>query len=217
MPAASAISPTSRTGGLILCGGRSSRMGTDKAALRFGPAILLDLALRHMAEVADHIVVSTSADRPQPQPTQPLPRVPVQWVQDMEAFRGPLFGLLHGFRALAGTVDRAIVMPVDMPFLSGTWLMRLRDGLAEHAACAYRWEGYTNALTAAYRMDVLSRLESLVAEGKQRPLALLDGVDALTMEVETLWRPADGPNPMLDTDTPEDYRLALAAAGLKND
>lgn len=202
-----------RTGGLILCGGRSRRMGQDKGALPFGPATLLDLALRHMAEVADVIAVSLSAGADTPRPAPP-PRVPVRWVRDAEAYRGPLFGLLHGFRALAGAAERIAVMPVDMPFLDGRWLRRLLEGLADHPACALRWQGYTNALTAAYRADALARLERLVAEGRQRPIALLEGVDALILEVEALWKPEDGPCPMLDTDTPEDYRAALAAAGL---
>jgi len=216
MSARPARSLPPRTGGLILCGGRSSRMGKDKARLRFGAGNLLDLAVQHMAEVADEIAVSIAADSdPPPSPLPPV-TLPLRWVRDDNAYRGPLFGLLHGFRALAGAVERIVAMPVDMPFLTGPWLQRLLDGMAGHQACAFRWEGYTNALTAAYLADLLPRLEQLVAEGKQRPLALLDGLDAPILEVETLWRPEAGPNPMLDTDTPEDYQRALAAAGLTN-
>ncbi len=211
--ASSTGSAAARTGGLILCGGRSSRMGADKASLRFGDATLLDLALRHMAQVADEIAISFAADGEPPTPLHPLPPMPVEWVRDNEAYRGPLFGLLHGFRELAGHTERLVVMPVDMPFLNSAWLRRLLDGMEGHQACAFRWQGYTNALTAAYRADLLPRLESLVAQGKQRPFALLDGLDAPILEVEALWPPSDGPSPMLDTDTPEDYRAALKAAG----
>jgi molybdopterin-guanine dinucleotide biosynthesis protein A len=214
MAATSARPATARTGGLILCGGRSSRMGMDKARLRFGPVTLLDVAVRHMAEVSDEIVISLAADGDPPAVSGPLPAAPLRWVRDDAAYRGPLFGLLHGFRALAPAVELIVVMPVDMPFLDGPWLRRLLEGMTGHAACVFRWEGFTNALTAAYRADLLPRLEQLVAEGKQRPIALLEGLDAPLLEVETLWRPEDGPSPMLDTDTPEDYRRALAAAGL---
>jgi molybdopterin-guanine dinucleotide biosynthesis protein A len=162
--------------------------------------------------VADEIAVSIAAEGAPPAPADPLPTVPVRWVRDDAPYRGPLFGLLHGFRALS-SVERLVAMPVDMPFLSGPWLRRLLDGLEGQRGCAFRWQGYTNALTAAYRADLLPRLEQLVAEGKQRPIALLDGLDAPILEVETLWRPEDGPSPMLDTDTPEDYRTALLAAG----
>jgi molybdopterin-guanine dinucleotide biosynthesis protein A len=189
-------------------------MGTDKGALPFGPATLLDLALRHMGEVAGVIAVSLGAGADTPRLTLAPPSTPVRWVHDTEAYRGPLFGLLHGFRALADAAERIAVMPVDMPFLDGRWLRRLLDGLADHSACVLRWQGFTNALTAAYRADALTRLERLVAEGQQRPIALLDGVDVLILDVEALWKPGDGPCPMLDTDTPEDYRAALAAAGL---
>jgi molybdopterin-guanine dinucleotide biosynthesis protein A len=206
MPAADDAA-RARTAGLILCGGRSSRMGADKAALRIGPRTLLDMTLERMHAVAAQVAVSVAAEARVPQ------RPGVLWVRDEAAYRGPLFGLLHGFRAVAGSAERVVAMPVDMPFLTVPWLKRLLEGLEGHAACAFRWQGYTNALTAAYRLDVLPLLESLVAEGKQRPMALLDGVPARILEVESLWRAEDGPPPLLDTDTPEDYREALLLAG----
>ena len=51
------------TGGLILCGGRSSRMGHDKAALRMGGETLLERVLARMRQVAGPVVVSLAAGR----------------------------------------------------------------------------------------------------------------------------------------------------------
>ena len=44
-------------GGIILCGGRSSRMGTPKLALPFGPELMLQRIVRLLGEVCRPIVV----------------------------------------------------------------------------------------------------------------------------------------------------------------
>ena len=41
----------------MLCGGRSSRMGRDKASLRFGGETLLARVARLCGEVADEVVL----------------------------------------------------------------------------------------------------------------------------------------------------------------
>jgi molybdopterin-guanine dinucleotide biosynthesis protein A len=197
-----------RTAGLILCGGRSSRMGVDKALLRIGPRTLLDLALEHMGQVAAPVVLSITARQDPPRGYERL-----EWVRDEQADQGPLFGMARGFRALTGRAERVVVMPVDMPFLTGPWLARLVAGLAGHQACLFRWQGFTNALTAAYALALLPRLEALIQEGRRRPIALIEGVPTRVLEIEGDAERQSGPPSMMDTDTPADYREALRLAG----
>ena len=46
-----------RFGGIVLCGGKSSRMGASKAHLQFGPETLLQRIVRIMAQALDPLVV----------------------------------------------------------------------------------------------------------------------------------------------------------------
>lgn len=199
------------TGGLILCGGKSSRMGHDKASLRFGPRTLLEISLERMRSVAGAVTVSLAADAP-------APRLPegVVVTRDGERERGPLQGLLEGFRSLRGRAERVIVMPVDMPFFTPPWMERLVEGLAGHAVCMYEWEGFTNALTAAYSLDLLPKLEGLVAQGRMRPMFIGEGEPTRVIPVERHWREGQGPPPLMDMDTPAEYRRALLLAGYGN-
>ncbi|MCZ6842683.1 MAG: molybdenum cofactor guanylyltransferase [SAR324 cluster bacterium] len=199
------------TAGLILCGGKSSRMGYDKASLRIGPRSLLELALERLGEVAQPIVLSLAAGAATPS----LPSG-VLAVSDGRPEQGPLWGLLEGFRALEGKAEQVLVMPVDMPFFTPPWMHRLVDGLAGQKACLFQWEGFTNALTAAYRLELLPKLESLVAEGRMRPLFISEGEPARVIAVEDHWREGDGPPPLMDMDTPEAYRQALLLEGIGN-
>ncbi len=199
------------TAGLILCGGKSSRMGQDKARLRFGPRTLLEIALERMGRVAGPVAVSLAAGADGDE----LP-AGVLVARDGERERGPLQGLLEGFRLLGGHAERVIVMPVDMPFFTEPWLRRLEEGLEGYAACLYRWEGFANALTAAYRLDLLPKLERLVAEGRMRPLFICEGETTREISLEKHWREGEGPPPLMDMDTPEAYREALLLGGFGN-
>ena len=199
------------TGGLILCGGRSSRMGHDKATLRMGGETLLERVLARMRQVAGPVVVSLAAGAEPP----PLPPG-VLTSSDERPEEGPLFGLLAGFRALAGRAEQLVVMPVDMPFLTVPWLERLVAGLAGHRACLFRWQEFDNALTAAYRLDLLPKLERLVAEERRRPMFLKEGEPTRVISVEEHWLEEREPPPLMDVDTPEDYRRALLLEGIGN-
>jgi molybdopterin-guanine dinucleotide biosynthesis protein A len=202
------------TAGLILCGGHSSRMGRDKAALRFGAETLLERVLARMRAVAEPVAVSLAAE----EAARPRPALPpeVLAVPDRSADEGPLAGLAEGFRRLSGLAERVLVMPVDMPFLTEPWLARLAEGLERERAVLYRYQGFTNALTAGYRLELSSKLERLLAQGRRRPMALAEGESPLILIVEELWPADSGPPPLMDVDTAEDYRDALRWEGIGN-
>ena len=58
-----------RTGGIVLCGGRSSRMGRPKAWLPFGGELMLPRIVRILREVVEPVVVVAASDQEVP----PLP------------------------------------------------------------------------------------------------------------------------------------------------
>ncbi len=98
-------------GGVVLAGGRSTRMGRDKALLPWGDGTLLE----HMARLlraagADEVVVS--GDRPA-----------MEGIVDAVADTGPMGALAQ----LCPRLDdgRWVVVPVDMPLLSRALLQAL--------------------------------------------------------------------------------------------
>ena len=104
---------------VLLAGGRSSRMGTDKALLPWGNGTLLT-HMRGMLIDAGAVEVVVSGDRPD-----------VGGVPDATRDTGPMGALSQlASRLTDGTW---IVVPVDMPLLSTDLLHALR---AADAACA---------------------------------------------------------------------------------
>src|SRR5438132_1025759 len=101
-----------RVGGIVLCGGRSKRMGRAKAWLPFAGEIMLPRVTRLVGEAVEPVVVVAA-------PEQELPALPpgVTVVRDAERDRGPLQGLAAGLTALAGRADAAFLSSCDVPFL----------------------------------------------------------------------------------------------------
>src|SRR3954464_10860020 len=98
-----------RTGGIVLCGGRSSRMGKPKAWLPFGDELMLPRVVRILREVVEEVVVVAA-------PGQEVPPLPgeVQIVRDEVEGRGPLGGLAAGLAALEGKADAAYLSSCDV-------------------------------------------------------------------------------------------------------
>src|SRR5438093_12861257 len=99
-----------KVGGIVLCGGQSSRMGRPKAWLPFGHELLLQRVVRILGEVVDPISVVAAPDQEVP----PLPPG-VEIVHDSVRGRGPLQGLAAGLQSLRGKVEAAYVSSCDAP------------------------------------------------------------------------------------------------------
>jgi len=102
--------------GFVLAGGRSSRMGTDKAMVQFRGEPLVVHALRILKEAG--LSASIAGARASLERFAPV-------VQDRESDRGPLGGICS---ALASSDCRyAVFIPVDLPLMPGLLLSHLLD------------------------------------------------------------------------------------------
>src|SRR5437870_5297900 len=154
-------------GGIVLCGGQSSRMGRPKAWLPFGGELMLPRVVRLMGEVVSPIVVVAAL-------AQDLPPLPpdVEIVRDPVPARGPLQGLAAGLAALRGRADAAYLSSCDVPLLRPAFVRRLIDLLGDHAICVPDAGGYLHPLAAVYRMAVAAVAERLLAGNRPRPAFL---------------------------------------------
>src|SRR4051812_13474329 len=116
-----------RIGGVILCGGKSSRMGYPKALLPFGPELMLQRVVRLLSEVVSPIVVVAA-------PRQDLPPLPaaVAVAHDEQEGRGPLQGLLAGLSLLGTLVDAAYVTSCDVPLLEAQFVRQMIACLGDY-------------------------------------------------------------------------------------
>jgi molybdenum cofactor guanylyltransferase len=184
--------------GLVLAGGRSTRMGRDKAALAYGdgPPQLE----RAMALLAPHVVgayVSVRAD----QGSDPL-RARFPQIADAHENLGPIAGILAAQDRHPGSAW--LVLACDLPLLDAPTLehlLRRRD--PARTATAYRssYDGLPEPLCAVWEPRSREPLTGYVAAGGNCPRKFLIGADTLLL---------DEPNPRAldNVNTPREYGSA---------
>jgi len=195
-------------GGIILCGGRSSRMGRPKAWLPFGEELMLPRVARLIGEAVAPLVVVAA-------PGQAVPPLPseIAVVRDEQEGRGPLQGLKAGLEALRGWADAAFLSSCDVPFLKPAFVRRLAELLGDHAVCVPRVGDYHHPLAAVYRLEVVEVVGRLLAENRLRPFFLFEAVPTRVVGPDEL-RDADPTFESLrNLNTPEEYEAALRAIG----
>jgi molybdopterin-guanine dinucleotide biosynthesis protein A len=196
-------------GGVVLCGGKSTRMGTPKATLPFGPETMLQRVVRLLGTVVNPIVAVAARE-------QVLPELPggVIVTRDEREGRGPLEGLRAGLRALPESVNIAYVTSCDVPLLVPDFVTQMFELLGDHDIAVMEIDGFPHPLSAVYRRNTLPKVEALLAQDKLRPVFLFDAVRTRCVLPEEM-RSAD---PELRTlrnlNTREDYLEALRDAGL---
>ena len=193
-----------RTGGIVLCGGQSRRMGQPKAWLPFGGEIMLPRVVRLLGEAVAPIVVVAA-------PEQDVPPLPagVEVVRDEEKGRGPLQGLAAGLMALRGRADAAYLSSCDVPFLRPAFVRRLVELLGDHAICVPRVGDYHHPLAAVYRLGVADAVARLLAEDRLRPFFLFEAVPTRVVAAEELADVDPAFQTLRNLNTPEEYEAAL--------
>jgi molybdopterin-guanine dinucleotide biosynthesis protein A len=196
-------------GGIVLCGGRSSRMGTPKALLAFGSETMLQRVVRLLGTVAAPVVVVTA-------PEQQLPDLPPSVIvtRDEREGRGPLEGLRAGLKALPPHVDLAYVTSCDVPLLVPGFVTRMVELATDADAAVVEIDGFAHPLSAVYRRSTLPQVEALLDRDRLRPVFLFDAVRTRRVAPAEMEEVDPRLLTLRNVNTPADYRDALEAAGL---
>jgi len=197
-------------GGIVLCGGRSTRMGVPKATLPFGSETMLQRVVRLLATVVSPIIVVAAAE-------QELPALPdlVVITRDEREQHGPLEGLRAGLSALPDSVDFAYVTSCDVPLLEPRFVKRMVELLGNYDIAVMEIDGFPHPLSAVYRRRTLPHIESLLEAHKLRPVFLFDAVPTRRVRAEEMIMVDPQLRTLRNLNTPEEYLAALSEAGLR--
>jgi molybdenum cofactor guanylyltransferase len=196
-------------GGIVLCGGKSTRMGVPKATLPFGAETMLQRVLRLLGTVVTPIVAVAARE-------QQLPTLPdgIIVTRDEREQRGPLEGLRAGLKALPDSVDAAYVTSCDVPLLVPGFVSHMIELLSDHDIAVMEIDGFPHPLSAVYRRNTLPHIESLLAEEKLRPVFLFDRVPTRRVRPEEMLSVDPRLQTLRNLNTREDYLEALSEASI---
>ena len=147
------------TWGVLLGGGRSSRMGTDKLRLLDGDASLGSRAVDALLAVADRVIVS-SPERAD------VARDGVSFVLEDPPFGGPVAGIAAALAAIVADDGEVYLLAGDLLAPAEVVdLLRGREIDGDGAALIDR-EGWPQYLAGRYRLPALR--EALAGEARDR-------------------------------------------------
>ena len=196
--------------GIVLCGGQSRRMGTDKAWLPFGggangPETMLQRIVRILGEAVSPVVVVAAA-------TARLPELPpdVRIAFDRQPDRGPLEGLAVGLSKLPADVVSAYVTSCDAPLLRPAFIRRMVELPGDEAVAVPNVDGRLHPLAAVYRLTVLPEVERRLAENQLRLTELVESLHPRIVHPEELRDIDPDLQSLRNINDPEEYRAALA-------
>ncbi|MBK8980114.1 MAG: molybdenum cofactor guanylyltransferase [Planctomycetes bacterium] len=196
-------------GSIVLAGGASERMGSPKAALRWGDRSLLLHLVETLLDCTWPVVVVA---RDEHQELPPL-HTESELTYDASPGDGPLAAVATGLRALADRCQAAFVTACDMPFVDDRFVGWLAGRLAGHAGVVPVVGGAPQPLCGIYRVELAGQLDAALARGERRAATLAELPGVVTVPEAEL-RTFD---PELrfarDLDSPEDYRAALELRG----
>ena len=198
-------------GAIIVCGGRSQRMGRDKATLPFGPEFLLQRIVRTLGQIiapADMVVVA--ADGQVLPPLAPEIRV----VTDRRPDRGPLEALSVGLGELRPDIEAAFVTGCDFPLLTTPFVRRLFELLGQAEIAVPNDGTRRHCLTAVYRPRVLPTIDRLLSANRLKVQDLLALCACRDVSPDELRDVDPNLHSLLNINTPEQYQAALVLADL---
>lgn len=188
--------------GLILAGGASRRMQTDKAALAFDGKQQLQRAFELASHVCEQTFVSVRPD----QLNDPL-RSNFPTIADRQAGLGPIAGIAAAQEAYPDVAW--LVLACDLPLLTTTtldYLVRHRAASRPATAFMSTHDGLPEPLCAIWEPSSRESVMAWIAAGKQCPRKLL-----INSQTHLLKQP--DPKALDNVNTPEEMQAASAALG----
>jgi molybdopterin-guanine dinucleotide biosynthesis protein A len=188
--------------GFILVGGRSSRMGTDKARLQFDGQTSVERIAVELRSVTSRISL--------------VGRGPADFGSDLKIVPDTheSWGALGGMHAALGACvsDWALIVACDLPFVTRDLCARLltiSQTESPDAVVPIQPDGRPQPLCALYRREpCLLEAGKLIARGEHTPRALLANVDTRWIQPEELIDLPGAENFFFNVNTPQDYERA---------
>jgi molybdopterin-guanine dinucleotide biosynthesis protein A len=190
--------------GIILAGGRSSRMGRDKTLLVVERETLIERTVNELRGVTDEIIIASNATA-----KYGLPGVPE--VPDIFPDMGPLGGLYAGL--MAAKHDDVFAVAADMPYFTAKLAAYLLSRRGGHDAVVPRPGGEWEPLCAVYSRACAGPIEQCLLAGIRKVYRFYPAVKVLAVTGEEIGAAGLPANMFFNLNAPEDLALLRWGAG----
>ncbi|MDD4239752.1 MAG: molybdenum cofactor guanylyltransferase [Desulfotomaculaceae bacterium] len=189
--------------GVILAGGKSRRMGSDKTFLEVGQAGMIQLVAAELQKVFKEILIAGGSE-------ETGRKLGLKVVADLIPGGGPLSGIHAALNAASH--DKCLVVPCDMPFLKAE-LAALMVSMAQGYDAAVPTDGvYFQPLFAVYDKSCIKAIEQALRAGRYKVVDFYPQVRVNYVNEKLLRELADTGKAFFNVNTPTDLQQARVMA-----
>lgn len=188
--------------GIILCGGNSSRMQTNKALLKLGDKTVIEIVAVKLKSIFDYVLISANDSKEYDSLNLPV-------VNDVFISKGPLSGI-HSALKYSST-QKNFIISCDMPLISVELIKYLINLNSGKSILLPKSNGRIQQLCGIYSKSVIDEIENIfklsekdknikgsVYELIERASIEFIDVDKLNFYSENIF---------LNMNSPEDYKM----------
>ncbi len=190
---------------LILCGGKSQRMGRPKAFLPYGGTTMIN----HILGVVKDLFAETFLIANEPEAFEDFE---VDVVKDILPYRGPLGGILSGL--LVAQYPHAFVIACDMPLVEPKLIRQLVGRRHDHDVVVASHEDGIEPLLGVYSKNCIKPLEESLFNGDLSLKDFLSGLNSATFEIDET-KEESGLPAYFNVNTPQDYSRLVTGGALQ--
>jgi molybdenum cofactor guanylyltransferase len=151
---------------IVLAGGKSSRMGRDKAKLTINGRTMLEHICKQLCNTFSQILISTAANEKDSFSG-------LEVVQDKTAGQGPLMGIASALDASANEIN--FVVACDIPYIEMKCVKRmLTEARGADIVVPTTGDKKLEPLFAVYRKSALDAINKTLREGKRKISEVFD-------------------------------------------
>ncbi|MGD1806828.1 molybdenum cofactor guanylyltransferase [Dapis sp. BLCC M126] len=186
---------------LILAGGKSSRMGEDKALIYWESIPML----KRVYQVANKCTEKVYIITPWPEKYQPILPTECEWLTELKT-EGPLVALDQGLTQINS--NWILLLGCDLPLLNSdiiqTWVDQLNQLSPEILALVPQKYGRWEPLCGFYRQEIKIELEKIIGRGKNSFQELLAQIP-----VQALYIDSQTGKMLFNCNTPSDLEMGM--------
>lgn len=182
--------------GVILAGGESRRMGSDKSLLPIQGARFIDHVYWRMANLFDEVLIVTNSPAL-------YDEIPCRKVPDIYYAQGSLAGVHSGLTH--AKTERIFVVGCDMPFISAAVIREICSHATKGDLVVPHSSSGHEPLHALYSKSCLPAMETILNAGLKRILLFFDKVRLVELSAEQIRQLDPQERSFQNINTPEDY------------
>jgi len=186
------------TTGIILAGGKNSRMGANKAFLEIDGNRLIEKTLNIYRRIFNEIIIVTN------DPLSYMEFADAAIVTDIYKGKGPLGGIYTGL--FYAKNDYAFVSACDMPFLSKDFILFMLEHTGKYDVIVPDLPEGFQALHAIYSRNCLFAIKRMIAADELKIIEFYKKVRLLSITEEKIKPFEKNGRFFLNINTPEDLK-----------